>query len=101
LFGKLDEFINHVLSLPVAANNPDIKRQLDFMIAGKEKLKLAQAEELVHTQTHQEQLGKIQEAAMQREEAHRKKMEELNRPSPPLDANVLGRALLKNLGWGQ
>ena len=32
------------------------------------------------------------------EEAHRKRMEELNRPSPPLDGNALGRALLKSLG---
>jgi hypothetical protein len=101
LFGELDKFINHVLSLPIAANNPDIKRQLDFIIASKEKLKLAQAEELVHRKTHQEQLRKIQGPAMQREEAHRMKMEELNRPSPPLDAKALGRALLKNLGWGE
>ena len=32
-------------------------------------------------------------------EAHRKRMEELNRPSPPLDGNALGRALLKSLGF--
>jgi hypothetical protein len=27
-------------------------------------------------------------------------MEYLNRPSPPLEGNALGRALLKNLGLG-
>ncbi len=99
LFGELDKFCNHIRSLPKAANNPDIKAQLDFIVASKEKLKLAQAETLAHQKMHQEKLVAMLQQAKQKEEAHRKKMEELNKPSPPLDGDALGRALLKNLGF--
>lgn len=97
LFGELDRFQSHILSLP-AASHPDIKQQLDFIMASKDRLKLAQTEELAHRKTHGEQLAKLQEETAQREEAHRKKMEELETPSPPLDGDELARALLKRLG---
>jgi hypothetical protein len=59
---------------------------------------LAQSESLAYAKMAQEQLTKMQEASKQKKENHRKKMEELNTPLPPLDGNDLGRALLKNLG---
>lgn len=99
MFGKLDEFINQVRDIPIAADHPDVKKQLDFIVAGKEKLKLAQAEHLVSTKAHFENFRKLQQAAQQKAEDHRKKMEEFDRPSAPLDPTALGRALLKNLGW--
>jgi Peptidase C39 family len=98
LFVELDKFCNHVLTTPAAANTPDVKQQLDFIAASKEKLKLAQAEELAHQKTRFEQLAQIQEVAKRAKESHLKKLEELNKPSPPLDGDALGRALLKNLG---
>lgn len=99
MFAKLDEFVSHVLSLPVAASHPDIRKQLDFIIAGKDKLRLAQAQELVNQKLHQEKFGTLVEAARQKAVEHEKRMEELNRPAAPLDPHELGRALLKNLGW--
>lgn len=99
VFAALDTFCSHILSLPAAASHPDIKKQLDLIAASKEKLKVAEAEGLAHREAHRQQLAKLQELAKAREEAHRKKMEEINRPSPPLDGNALGRALLKNLGF--
>jgi hypothetical protein len=98
LFGALDKFCNHILSLPAAANHPEIKQQLDFIAASREKLTLAVTEQFAHAQARQEQLANLARAAKQKEEAHRKRMEELNRPSPHLDGDALGRALLKNLG---
>ncbi|HET7441045.1 MAG TPA: cysteine peptidase family C39 domain-containing protein [Terriglobales bacterium] len=99
LFGVMDKFCNFVMSVPGAAGNPEIKRQLDYMVLSKERLKLAQAEELVRRKVLREQMAKAQDEAKQREEAYRKKVETLNTPSPPLDGNALGRALLKNLGF--
>lgn len=99
MFAEIDKFCSLVLTFPGAANHPDIKKQLDFITSSKERLKLAQVEALVHSKAHKQQLANMAQAAKQSEEAHRKKMEELNRPSPPLDANALGRALLKNLEW--
>jgi hypothetical protein len=99
LFAELDKFCNHILSLPGSANHPEIRKQLDFIMASKEKLRVAQAESLVHLKVHQEQLAKLAAEAKQREEAHQKKMDELNRLSPPLDGNALGHALLKSLGF--
>ncbi len=99
VFAEIDKFCGLVLTLPGAANHPAIKKQLDFIASSKEKLKLAQIQALVHRKAHQEQLAKIVQTAEQNAEAHRKKIEELNRPSPPLDGNALGHALLKNLGF--
>lgn len=98
LFGELDKFCSHVLSRPAAANHPDIKAQIDIITAGKEKLKLVQSEQLVHEKTHQARLTMMLAAAKLRKEAHLKRMEEFNKPLPPLDGNALGCALLKNLG---
>jgi hypothetical protein len=101
LFAELDKFSNLVLSLPAAANNPDIKRYTEALAARKEDLKQSQAVALQNLKAHKEQLAKLVQEAAEKQEAHRKKMEEVNKPSPPLDPNALGRALMKNLGWGQ
>ncbi len=98
VFAELDKFYSFVLTLPGTAANPEIKKQLDFIATSKEKLRLASAESLVYRKAHQDQLAKMAQTAKQNEEAHRKKVEELNRPSPPLDANALGQAFLKNIG---
>jgi hypothetical protein len=98
LFTALDKFCNHILSLPAAANRPEIKQQLDFITASKEKLTLALAEQFARAQVHRERLADLAQTMKQKQEAHRRQMEELTRPSPPLDGNDLGRELLKNLG---
>ncbi len=99
LFAQLDQFCGHILSLPAAANNPDIKRLIGSLAAHKEEMNQVRGEALKHIKTHQDQMAKLVQDAKQRREAHEKKSKELNRPSPPLDADALGRALLKNLGF--
>jgi hypothetical protein len=99
LFAEMDKFTSLVLSIPAAANHPDIKKQLEFIAAGKEKFKVAHAEELVRRTAVLGQLAALTEKHKQQKEAQLKKIEELNAPPPPLDGNALGRALLKNLGF--
>ena len=96
LFDALDKFCNHFL--PAAASHPEIKQQLDFIAASKEKLTLALAEQLAQARARREQFANALQGIRQKEEARRKQLEELTRPLPPLDGNALGRALLKNLG---
>ena len=100
LFAELDKFCNLVLGMLAAANNPDIKRYMKILAVQKEDLKNAQAFAMKNMKVHKQQLASLVQQAAQKQEAHRKKMGELNRPSPPLDAHALGRALLKNLGFG-
>src|SRR5208282_5491983 len=99
LFDALDKFCNHILSQPATANHPEIKQQLDFIVASKEKLTLAVAEQTAQAQARREQQANLVRAAKQKNQAHRKRVEELNRPLPPLDGNALGRTLLQNLGY--
>jgi hypothetical protein len=99
LFADLDKFCSQVLSIPAAANHSEIKQQLDFLSSTKEKLILAQAEAISNRKVHEDQQAAVLQEANQRQEAHRKKMEELGKPLPPLDGDALGRALLKNLGF--
>ena len=96
LFDALDKFCNHLL--PAAAGHPELKRQLYFIAASKEKLTLALAEQRAQAQARREQFANALQRMRQKEEARRKQLEELTRPLPPLDGNALGRALLKNLG---
>jgi len=99
LFSEIDKFCAHILGIPAAANHPEIKKQLDFIVGSKQKLALAQAELVASRAARQAELAALAKTAKEQQEAHRKKMEELNRPSPPLDGNALGHALLKNLGF--
>jgi hypothetical protein len=98
LFAEIDKFSNHILSLPAAANHPEIQQQLAFITASKEKLAAAMAQELAKRKAHQENLGAMAKAAKEKQDAHRKRVEDLNKPSPPLDGDALARALLKDLG---
>jgi len=99
LFEELDKFCNHILTIPGAANHPEIKKQFDFIKSSKEQLLLAHAESVVNRKLHQEQLATYTQAAKQRQEAHQKKLDELNKPLGPLDGDALARALLKNVGF--
>jgi hypothetical protein len=99
VLGEVDKFCSALLSIPAAANHPDVRRQMDFITAAKEKLKLAQVEQAASINAVQEKVAAMGQLAQQRAEAHRKRMQELNTPAPPLDGDALGRALLKNLGF--
>ena len=70
------------------------------MLAGsKAAIKQAFAGSTVHTLAHKEQMAAFMQASAERGEAHRKKMEEVNKKAEPLDGVALGKALLKNLGF--
>jgi hypothetical protein len=99
LFGEIDKFCAHILAIPAAASHPEIKKQLDFIVASKDRFKLAYDARQTNFASTKAQLDALAKSAQEKAEAHRKKMEEINRPSPPLDGNALGRALLKNLGF--
>ena len=99
LFAEIDKFCAHILSLPGAAAHPEIKKQLDFITASKDKLTQAVAEEeAVHTARFA-QIAGIQQQVQAARDAHQKKLEELKKPLAPLDGDALARALLKNLGF--
>ena len=99
LFAELDKFCDLIRGLPGANSSAPLKEHLDRIGISKEKIVLAQSETLAYEKMAQDQWKKILEASEQKKDEHRRRMEELNRPSAPLDGNVLGRALLKNLGF--
>jgi hypothetical protein len=98
LFGELDKLCDYVRGLPGAAGHPEVEKYLNLIAAQKGRIALAQSEALIYQEMSQKQMAKMQDAANQKKEAHRKKLEELTTPSAPLDGKALGRALLKNLG---
>jgi hypothetical protein len=99
LFAEIDKFCAHILTIPGAAEHPDIKKQLDFIASSKDELTKAVAEEEAAQQARFAQLAAIKQQGQAAREAHQKKLEELNKPLPPLDGDALARALLKNLGF--
>src|ERR1035437_11197957 len=88
-----------MLALLCVVNHPDLKAQIDFIQGSKDKLRLAQAEELNRIRARLDRLAVAGEESKKRIEARRRKREELNAPLPPLDGDALGCALLKNLGF--
>lgn len=99
VFAELDKFCAHLLTVPGAAEHADLNNQLNAIKEGKQKLKLAQAEELAALKVRADGFAAFSEQSKKNAEAQRKKEEELNAPPPPLDGKALGAALLKNLGF--
>ncbi len=98
LFAAMDKFTGHVLSIPAAAINPDIRKQLEFVAASKEKFRAAHAAEMARRTAVVAQITTLAEKHKQQKEAQLKKMQELDAPPAPLDGNAIGRDLLRNLG---
>lgn len=99
LFADLDKFCAHILSIPGAAEHADLNAQLNFIKTGKNRLKLAQIEELIPYKARADKLAAAEKESKHHEEVRRKQEEERNAPPPPLDGDALGHALLKNLGF--
>jgi hypothetical protein len=98
LFGELDKFCEHILSSPDVARRPDVQQQLELLRANKDRLRQAQADELVHRQMSQAQLAQARQQYKEREEALLKKREAIAQPTSALDGDALAQALLKDLG---
>jgi hypothetical protein len=99
LFEALDKFVEHVKSIPEAAANASIQQQLARLPDIRASLKQGYAEGAMHGKALTDQLAAFTMAAEVRAEAHRKRMEEVNKQAEPLDGVALGKALLKNLGF--
>ena len=99
LFSELDKFASFIQSIPAATQNPDIKKQLEIIAAGKEQFKVAHAKALARRAAVVGQLDALNEKHKRQKETQLKAMEELNTPPPPIDGDALGRALMKNLGF--
>jgi hypothetical protein len=97
-FAELDKFCNHIRELSGATDHPEIRKYLDLIESSKGKIVLANSESRVFASMAESQRKKMQESSQLKKEAHRKKIEILNTPPPPLDGDALGRALLENLG---
>jgi hypothetical protein len=98
LFGEIDKFTSQIRSMPGTADNPDIKKRLDFIEATKVDIKAAHAADLARRTAVVGQLSAFEEKNKKQKEEQLKKMEERNAPGPPLDGDALGAAMLKNLG---
>jgi hypothetical protein len=72
---------------------------LNVIRTGKDRLKLAQIEEQTSFKARAGRAAAAEKESRLRKEARRQEARELNAPLPPLDANALGHALLKNLGF--
>jgi hypothetical protein len=99
VFAGLDKFTSHVLGIPGAADHPELKTQLQLLETTKAELKSAHSRGIARRGAIFEQLAALAEKHQQKKEAQLKKIEERNAPAPPLEGNVLGNALLKNLGF--
>jgi hypothetical protein len=98
LFAEMDKFTSHVLSIPAAANNPDIKKRLEFVEASKEQIKAAHAEDLARRAAVFGQLAAFEEKHKQQKEAQLNKIED-RKNAAPLDGDALSEEMLKNLGF--
>jgi hypothetical protein len=98
LFAELDKFCAAIAAMPLAAKNPLVMKQIEFMKGSKQKLTEAADKQMALLQEHHDKSMALMQKGKQAQEAKRQKLEELNKPLPPLDGSALGMALLKNMG---
>jgi hypothetical protein len=98
VYEAIDKFCATMMAMPLLASNADLLKCLDAMKASKGKLAEAAEQQLAMYKAQKAKLDTLLQKSEQAKEAHKKKLEELKTPSPPLDGNALGLALLKNLG---
>ncbi len=97
-FAELDKLEAHVKSVKPAARRPDMQEQLAFIRESREKLRLAEREEMARRAQADAYLKDFTESVAKEEEAIAKAQEAAARPAAPIDAGKLGDALLKDLG---
>jgi len=101
VFEALDKFVLEVKKIPGAADNQIIKEHLARLEANKVNIRQGFADSEVQAKVQSAQVADFMAASAARAEAHRQKMEEVNKKGEPLDGVALGKALLKNLGFTQ
>ena len=106
----VDKFTDHIKRIPNVAEHVEVKHYLDLISGAKAKLKLDLAEAALHARAQEAQLAACALVAYERAEAHRKRVEEINKQvearkaeankkAEALDGVALGKALLKHLGF--
>lgn len=75
-FGELDKFSAFVAVLPALENRPELKQQLAFIAASKERLRLAQSEELARIKAQHAKLDAKRAASRQRINALRRPIDD-------------------------
>ena len=98
LFAALARLETHVLTVPAAAARPDVQQQLASIRENKEKLRLAEQEELARRGEEAARARADSEALAKEEAAIAKAREAAAAPAGPIDAGKLSDALLKDLG---
>jgi hypothetical protein len=99
LFEEMDKFNKQILSIPAAAQHPEIKRHLELVEASKVRFKVAHEAAMARRAATLAQIAAVTESHRQQEEAQLKKQEELSKPAAPLDGDALGNALLTSFGF--
>ena len=98
-FVQLDKFVAAIRDIPEAMQNTEIVTKLEALKVSKQRLLIARAEVAANMKTRDDQVAAMTKAAEENREEHRRKMEQLSRGIPPIDGDVLARALLKNAGF--
>jgi len=99
VFEGLDKFVAQVNSIPGVGSNPDIPPLIEGLVSCKAALTAALAEAAGYARVQDGRMAAFVQASEARREAHRKKVEEVNKQGESLDGVALGKALLKNLGF--
>lgn len=98
LFGEVDKFCELIRSIPALAGRQDVQQHLDYLTGTKERVRLAQSEQLVHRRASLMRLAQLEQKAKRDEEGFLEKKDEIEKPAGSLDGTALGQALLKSLG---
>ena len=98
VFSEIDKFCALMAATPVAAANPKVMAQLELLKGTKQKLTDAAEKQMAIFQEHHDKRLALMQKGKQAKDAKQQKLEQLNKPLPPLDGNALGMALLRNMG---
>jgi hypothetical protein len=98
LFAGLDKLEAHVHANKAAARRKDVQEQLASIRENREKLRLAEQEDVARRAQADAQSKEYAEKVRLEEEAVAKAQETASKPAAPIDASKVGDALLKDLG---
>jgi hypothetical protein len=96
---RLTAFINQVLTVPGAAEHPEIQQHLELLARKREGLYQAFEEGQKNKELHLDQLQKFQTATDRNAAAQRERASSFDVPATELDGNALGKSLLRELGF--
>lgn len=99
IYKEFDKHLGKLKDIPETYDHVEVQKQLDYIYAQKEPLRVAIAEAAANRKLRQEQMDQLVESGKTNQEVLKKRADEAARQSPPLDGDELGVALLRNLGF--